>query len=205
MDPKIAPYSQNSDLKSANKFKDEEQFEEEEEEGVGELVEEVDEKERGWSRLKKAAVAGAAVAAAPAVVPPALALSAVGIALSLPFAACLAALACTHCLIRALLPSSSPYHYQSGRSIEHPRFGFDLYTSDEDDELLYSEEVIWDQIEALRTILGYSDTLHSSCAAELRALLVFTGVEPPISLNDPFDPIGVSDNLRFLKFLVGVK
>uniref|UniRef100_A0A6V7QZ11 Uncharacterized protein n=1 Tax=Ananas comosus var. bracteatus TaxID=296719 RepID=A0A6V7QZ11_ANACO len=125
--------------------------------------------------------------------------------LSLPFAACLAALACTHRLIRALLPSSSPYHYKSGRSIEHPRFGFDPYTSDEDDELLYSEEVIWDQIEALRTILGYSDTLHSSCAAELRALLVFTGVEPPISLNDPFDPIGVSDNLRFLKFLVGVK
>lgn len=135
MDPKIAPYSQNSDLKSANKFKDEEQFEEEEEEGVGELVEEVDEKETGWSGLKKAAVAGVAVAAAPAVVPPALALSAVGIALSLPFAACLAALACTHRLIRALLPSSSPYLYQSGRSIEHPRFGFDPYTSDEDDEV----------------------------------------------------------------------
>ncbi|KAL6659754.1 hypothetical protein ACP70R_002583 [Stipagrostis hirtigluma subsp. patula] len=68
---------------------------------------------RGWDLSRKAAIAGAAATAAPVVAPPILILSVAGVALSVPFAACLASLAATDRLMAALLPPcrpTEPYH-----------------------------------------------------------------------------------------------
>ncbi|CAD5186741.1 unnamed protein product [Musa acuminata subsp. malaccensis] len=67
------------------------------------------------------------------------------------------------------------------------------------------KDMIWEEISALRTIMGYRDALRSSTVEELRALYIFTGVEPPISLKDPSNMMEIQDKLRFLKLLVGVK
>ncbi|XP_073117524.1 uncharacterized protein [Elaeis guineensis] len=69
---------------------------------------------------------------------------------------------------------------------------------------IYNEEEIWEQISALRAVVGYKAALRSSCVEELRALYLFTGIEPPVSLKDPFDPMEVNDKLCFLKSLVGL-
>ncbi|XP_008787783.2 cilia- and flagella-associated protein 251-like [Phoenix dactylifera] len=84
---------------------------------------------------------------------------------------------------------------KAGAAVERPS----------DDEGIYSEEKIWEQISALQTIVGYKSALRSSCVEELRALYLFTGVEPPASLKDPFDPLEVNDKLCFLKYLVGLE
>lgn len=65
--------------------------------------------------------------------------------------------------------------------------------------------MIWEEISSLRTIMGYRAALRSSTVEELRALYIFTGVEPPISLKDPSNMMEIQDKLRFLKLLVGVK
>lgn len=69
---------------------------------------------------------------------------------------------------------------------------------------MYREEKIWEQISALRTVVGYKAALRSSFVEELRALYLFTGIEPPVSLKDPFDPMEVDDKLCLLKSLVGL-
>ncbi|XP_072970247.1 uncharacterized protein [Typha angustifolia] len=186
---------------------------------IGEMDFEGDGKEPGWRRwvlpaAKKAAIAGAAVAAAPVVLPPALLLSAVGIAFSLPFGAYLAGVACTDKLMASLLPLPPQTLGDRGREEEETRSSFyrsigaeaelselgseyasaleDRSSTDEDDkEVLYSEEKIWQQIESLRIVVGYKDTVHSSCVEELRALLLFTGVEPPPSFKDSSDLVEV--------------
>ncbi|XP_047043123.1 uncharacterized protein LOC124647197 [Lolium rigidum] len=70
----------------------------------------------GCDFARKAALAGAAMTAAPVVLPPLVVLSAAGVALSVPFAAYLASLAATDYLTRALLracqPPSQPYHHR---------------------------------------------------------------------------------------------
>ncbi|GMP67907.1 hypothetical protein CsSME_00027730 [Camellia sinensis var. sinensis] len=71
-----------------------------------------------------------------------------------------------------------------------------------------SEEKIWEQIDALRTIVGYKAAPHATCAEELKALYIFTGVEPPepvLYKNQPSDLIEVNDTLLFLMSIVGVK
>eukprot|EP00262_Sarcandra_glabra_P007825 TRINITY_DN20843_c0_g1_i1.p1 TRINITY_DN20843_c0_g1~~TRINITY_DN20843_c0_g1_i1.p1 ORF type:complete len:605 (+),score=183.43 TRINITY_DN20843_c0_g1_i1:177-1991(+) len=73
------------------------------------------------------------------------------------------------------------------------------------DEGLYNEEKIWEQINAIRIIVGYKSVLHASCAEELDALYIFTGVEPLVSFKDSFDLVEVNNKLRFLKAVVGVK
>ncbi|CAM8923232.1 unnamed protein product [Rhodiola kirilowii] len=76
---------------------------------------------------------------------------------------------------------------------------------------LFSEEKIWDNIEALRTIVGYKVARHGTCMEELKALYIFTGVEPPMSFNssadvrDSPDLVEVNDMLRILMAIVGVK
>ncbi|CAL9059998.1 uncharacterized protein LOC135624265 [Musa acuminata AAA Group] len=67
------------------------------------------------------------------------------------------------------------------------------------------KDMIWEEISSLRTIMGYRAALRSSTVEELRALYIFTGVEPPISLKDPSNMMEIQDKLRFLKLLVGVK
>ncbi|URE45368.1 hypothetical protein MUK42_04739 [Musa troglodytarum] len=72
-------------------------------------------------------------------------------------------------------------------------------------ERLERKDMIWEEISALRTIMGYRAPLRSSTVEELRALYIFTGVEPPISLKDPSNMMEIQDKLQFLKLLVGVK
>nr|CAD1823287.1 unnamed protein product [Ananas comosus var. bracteatus] len=88
---------------------------------------------RGWRVGKAAAIA---IAAAPVVVPPLLVLSALGAALSLPFGAYLASLACTDRLMRSLLP---PPQYQEDEFLEaaeeeKPLQGIELAVENEADE-----------------------------------------------------------------------
>lgn len=71
--------------------------------------------------------------------------------------------------------------------------------------MLYSEDKIWKQIRAVRTIVGYKASVRGTCIEELKALYVFTGVEPPASFRDPSDLAEVNDKLKFLMTIVGVK
>ncbi|KAJ6762369.1 nucleolin [Salix koriyanagi] len=74
-----------------------------------------------------------------------------------------------------------------------------------DAKVLYSEEKIWKQIRAIRTILGYKASVRGTCIEELKALYVFTGVEPPDSFRDPSDLAELNDKVKFLMTIVGVK
>lgn len=73
--------------------------------------------------------------------------------------------------------------------------------SDESD----SDEKIWEEIHAVRKIVGYKEEPHPSYAEEIKALYVFTGVEPPASLENSSDLVKVKEKLKFLKVVVGVK
>ncbi|GAB2277203.1 hypothetical protein Dimus_011910 [Dionaea muscipula] len=66
-------------------------------------------------------------------------------------------------------------------------------------EVLGDEGNVWEQIHAIRTIIGYKEVPNTSCNEELKALYVFTGVEPPASEKD------VKVKLQFLKSIIGVK
>ncbi|KAF2307375.1 hypothetical protein GH714_026705 [Hevea brasiliensis] len=44
------------------------------------------------------------------------------------------------------------------------------------DQVPYSDENIWKQIDAMRTILGYTAARHRTCIEEVKALYIFTGV-----------------------------
>ncbi|CAN1217801.1 hypothetical protein LINPERPRIM_LOCUS1131 [Linum perenne] len=65
------------------------------------------------------------------------------------------------------------------------------------------EETIWEQINALRAIVGYKGSRQTSFMEELKALYVFTGVAA--SFTDPCDVVEVNGKLRNLKLIVGVK
>ncbi|XP_039043681.1 uncharacterized protein LOC120182931 [Hibiscus syriacus] len=68
------------------------------------------------------------------------------------------------------------------------------------------EENIWEQMNILRTIVGYKAEQKETCIEELKALYLFTGIEPPASLsNDSCDLGEVDVKLGFLKSVVGVK
>jgi len=72
-------------------------------------------------------------------------------------------------------------------------------------QVFYSEEMIWEQIYAVRTIVGYKAALQSSLIDELKALYLFTGVEPPVSLREASDVMEIGNKLDFLKSVIGVK
>lgn len=73
---------------------------------------------------------------------------------------------------------------------------------------VYSEEQIWERMEALRTVVGYSVARSDTYAEELKALYVFTGVvQPPRSqlMNQDGHAIAnVSVGLRFLMSVIGI-
>ncbi|XP_004302143.1 PREDICTED: uncharacterized protein LOC101307804 isoform 2 [Fragaria vesca subsp. vesca] len=71
--------------------------------------------------------------------------------------------------------------------------------------VLKNEDKIWKQIEAIQSIVGYKVTPHASYMEELKALYIFTGVEPPSSFNDPPDLAQVDNKLRFLMSIIGLK
>ncbi|KAL9310697.1 hypothetical protein AtEden1_Chr1g0064831 [Arabidopsis thaliana] len=73
--------------------------------------------------------------------------------------------------------------------------------------LVYSEEQLWETMETLRKVVGYSVARSATCAEELKALYVFTGVvEPPrSSLNqDTYDIAHLTIRLRFLMSVIGI-
>lgn len=71
---------------------------------------------------------------------------------------------------------------------------------------LGSEEKIWERIMTMRAIVGYKAPASKTFAEELKALYMFTGVEPPSSsFKDCSDLVEVSSRLQFLMSIVGVK
>ncbi|OMO92942.1 hypothetical protein CCACVL1_06719 [Corchorus capsularis] len=72
-------------------------------------------------------------------------------------------------------------------------------------EAMYNKQKIWEQIKALRTIVGYQAAPQETCIDELKALYLFTGIEPPASFQDTSDLAEVNSKLRFLMSVVGVK
>ncbi|PSS05042.1 Retrotransposon-like protein [Actinidia chinensis var. chinensis] len=72
-------------------------------------------------------------------------------------------------------------------------------------KVTFSEDKIREQINALRTIVGYKVVPHEILVEELKALYIFTGVEPPASFKSPSDLVEVNDKLQFLMSIVGVK
>lgn len=70
---------------------------------------------------------------------------------------------------------------------------------------ILDEERIWEKIGAMRTIVGYKAPSQPACIGELKALYVFTGVEPPASFKDDSDLDEVNAKLKFLMSIVGVK
>ncbi|EOY09956.1 Uncharacterized protein TCM_025326 [Theobroma cacao] len=72
-------------------------------------------------------------------------------------------------------------------------------------EALYSKAKVWEQINALRTIVGYEAARKETCTEELKALYLFTGIEPPASFKDTSDVVEVNAKLRFLMSVIGVK
>ncbi|KAF5182901.1 transmembrane protein [Thalictrum thalictroides] len=72
-------------------------------------------------------------------------------------------------------------------------------------EVLYSEEKMWELIVAMRKIVGYKAAIQPSFAEELKALYIFTGVEPPVPFKDQLDLVEVNDKIRLLMAIIGVK
>ncbi|KAF3452434.1 hypothetical protein FNV43_RR02867 [Rhamnella rubrinervis] len=72
-------------------------------------------------------------------------------------------------------------------------------------EVLYNEEKIWEQIDAIRSIVGYKVAPQKTCIEELKALYIFTGVQPPASFKHPSDLTEVNDKLHFLMSIIGLK
>lgn len=73
-------------------------------------------------------------------------------------------------------------------------------------QVLFNEEKIWVKIDAMRTIVGYKATPQKMCIEEeLKALYIFTGVEPPALFKDPSDLVEVNEKLQILMSIVGVK
>ncbi|KAM3290095.1 stress response protein nst1 isoform X1 [Capsicum chacoense] len=69
----------------------------------------------------------------------------------------------------------------------------------------FSEEKIWEKINAMRTIVGYSAAPQPFLVDELKALYIFTGVEPSSTFRNPSTLEEVSDKLQFLMSIVGIK
>lgn len=69
----------------------------------------------------------------------------------------------------------------------------------------YSEEMIWEKINAMRTIVGYGAAPQPLLVDELKALYIFTGVEPPSTFRNTSELAEVNDKLQFLMSIVGIK
>ncbi|KAL4574686.1 hypothetical protein LXL04_021522 [Taraxacum kok-saghyz] len=72
-------------------------------------------------------------------------------------------------------------------------------------EDVLEDEKIWEKIGAMRAIVGYKAPSQPTSIEELKALYVFTGVEPPTSFKGEWDPHEVNVKLKFLMSIVGVK
>ncbi|XP_031105352.1 stress response protein NST1-like [Ipomoea triloba] len=88
---------------------------------------------------------------------------------------------------------------------EHNEINSNEGTGAPSSEVMVSEEKIWEQISAIRGILGYTAAPQSSTVDELKALFILTGVEPPSPFEDPSDLADVDEKLRLLMSIVGAK
>ncbi|TKY52047.1 hypothetical protein E2542_SST23567 [Spatholobus suberectus] len=101
----------------------------------------------------------------------------------------------TEVLVSSVEQESRPSECSSGENMTCPS-----------QEVVFHEENIWKQIEVIRKIVGYEGTKQASCADELKALYIFTGVEPPSSLNEnSSDPAEIEEKLHFLMSIIGIK
>ncbi|XP_028184078.1 uncharacterized protein LOC114370874 isoform X2 [Glycine soja] len=67
-------------------------------------------------------------------------------------------------------------------------------------EVVLGEENIWKKMNMIRKIVGYEGRMQASCSDELKALYMFTGVEPPTcSLAE------IKEKLHFLMSIPGIK
>ncbi|KAL6977083.1 hypothetical protein U1Q18_025878 [Sarracenia purpurea var. burkii] len=89
--------------------------------------------------------------------------------------------------------------------LEHAGIASDMDAALPDSEKPLNEKKIREHIEALQTIVGYKASPHATCVEELKALYIFTGVEPPASFKNPNDLVEVNNKLQFLMSIVGVK
>lgn len=71
--------------------------------------------------------------------------------------------------------------------------------------MLLNEEKIWTQIDAVKAIVGYREQRSASIYEEVKALYLFTGVEPPSSSEESSDVAEVYGSLRLLMSVIGVK
>lgn len=57
----------------------------------------------------------------------------------------------------------------------------------------------------MRAIVGYKATPQKMCIEEIKALYIFTGVEPPALFKESSELVEVNEKLQFLMSIVGVK
>ncbi|MCD9560152.1 hypothetical protein HAX54_018633 [Datura stramonium] len=69
----------------------------------------------------------------------------------------------------------------------------------------FSEEKIWEKINAMRIIVGYTAAPQPLLVDELKTLYIFTGVEPPSTFRNPSTLAEVNEKLQFLMSIVGIK
>ncbi|KAK8938201.1 hypothetical protein KSP40_PGU016506 [Platanthera guangdongensis] len=180
---------------------------------------------RGWWIGKRVAIAGAAITSAPIILPPILVLSILGIAISLPYGIYLAVYACADKIMRALLPlperkrENDPPNLsqerlsvvevrgeaKSDESLEEIQPKELMEGQREQSQRVQDEERLWDQIYAMRTIIGSKAMVRASIGEELTALFLSVGMEPPLSLKNSPVLSDIIDGLRVLKSVIGVK
>lgn len=70
----------------------------------------------------------------------------------------------------------------------------------------FSDEKIWEKIDAIREITGLKAPKRDSYYEELKALYLFTGIEAPLtSLDTPPDFVEFYSKLSFLMSVIGLK
>ncbi|KAL2325282.1 hypothetical protein Fmac_024340 [Flemingia macrophylla] len=98
-------------------------------------------------------------------------------------------------LVSSVEQESGPSECSSGENIICPS-----------QEVVVHEDNIRKQINVIRKIVGYEGTKQATCAEELKALYIFTGVKPPTSLNENSSALDeIQEKLHFLMSILGIK
>lgn len=70
--------------------------------------------------------------------------------------------------------------------------------------MINNEQQLWEEIDAMRTIIGCKTEHNPELIGELKTLYLFTGLEPPVFSISSFDLVEVNSKLQFLKSVIGV-
>ncbi|PIN03401.1 hypothetical protein CDL12_24076 [Handroanthus impetiginosus] len=65
--------------------------------------------------------------------------------------------------------------------------------------------LIWEKIDSIRAIVGFKARRHSSYSEELKALYLFTGIEPTSSSMEQSDLREFYNKRRFLMSVINLK